>query len=220
MRVRQVRWGSISPERCNANPCTILENRTKTNTGQLRYGCLFSTHASCFAWWSLNQPRPCPSLGFLGMPGACVTLPGCCCPLPRSRSFTVPLSWGTHGHCSSWGRAPGGDLFLRRLEDSFIKDLGAMMNKIREMVRSNADRGYKQMVSNWVYLNKMYPNVLKREGALLRRRRAGHDGRAGLSLERSAEGSPCTCAWPPCMNGQMQLGTGSWAWKLGVILLL
>lgn len=44
----------------------------------------------------------------------------------------MPLPWGTHGHCSSWGRALhgalGGDLFLRRLGNSFIRGLGAMMN--------------------------------------------------------------------------------------------
>ena len=116
-RVRQVRWGGISPERCNTNPHTVLENRTKTNTGQLCYGCLFSTHTSCFAWRSLNQPSPCPSLGFLGMLGACVTLLGCCCPLSRPRSFTVPLPRSPHRHRSSWGRAlhgaPGGDLWGR-----------------------------------------------------------------------------------------------------------
>lgn len=41
------------------------------------------------------------------------------------------LSQGTHSHCGSWGRAwhgaPGGDLFLSRVEDPFIRYLGAMM---------------------------------------------------------------------------------------------
>lgn len=66
------------------------------------------------------------------MLGACVSLPGCCCPLSHSRSFTVLLPHVPHDHCSSWGRAlhgvSGGDFFLRRLEDPFMRDLGTMMN--------------------------------------------------------------------------------------------
>lgn len=76
------------------------------------------------------------------------------------------------------------------------------------------------MISNWVHLNKMHPYVLRRAGALLSRRRAGHAGRAGLGLEHGAEGLSCACTLPPRTKGQMQPGTESRAWGPGAILSL
>jgi len=85
-----------------------------------------------------TPPPPPPQFWRTGLKqtqGACVALLGCCCPTSCSRSFMAPLPWGTHRHCGSWGRAlhgaPGGDLFLRRLEGT--KDLGAMTNCREQM---------------------------------------------------------------------------------------
>ena len=67
------------------------------------------------------------------------------------------------------------------------------------------------MIGNCVHLNKTHRNVLKREGALLRRRRAGRAGRAGLGLERGAEGSSRSRAMSLAKRGQGQgAGHGNW----------